>query len=248
MSKVANIVAKVAAVVAIGAAIAFTAGLAAPAFASWAVIGAAAGAISAVAGAVAAYTAKPPDMKGSVNSVIIGRNLPVPYAIGRTYCGGFQVYDNSSGDDNEDRTQIMVLSGAGPVEGLESLLGDYTTIALDASTTTQIRGNATGFYKDFLWIDSRLGTRPDTALINQSGRSPLRNWGTAHKLSGYAAYRLTMKFDEEGERYASGIPQWGVIFKGPKVYDPRKDSTYPGGSGTNSSDPKDAPTPEVSMT
>lgn len=233
MSKVAKVVGTIAAIVAVAATIALTAGLAAPAFASWATIAAVAGAVSAVAGAVASATMKPPDMKGSVNSVVIGRNLPIPYAIGRTYAGGFQVYDNSAGENNKDRTQIMVLSGAGPIEAIEGLFGDYTFIALDEAPPNRISGEPTGYYEDYLWIDSRLGTRPDTALLNDPGRAPLRNWDASNKLSGFAAYRATMKFDKDGERYSSGIPQWGCVFKGPKVYDPRKDSTYPGGSGSN---------------
>jgi hypothetical protein len=42
-----------------------------------------------------------------------------------------------------------------------------------------------------------------------------------------------MEFDEDGKRWASGIPQWGMIAKWVKIYDPRKDSTYPGGSGSH---------------
>jgi len=126
----------------------------------------------------------------------------------------------------------MVLSGAGPVDAIEGLFADYTAIALDEAPANRISGEATGYYQDHLWVDSRLGARPDTALLNDPGRAPLRGWSVYHGLSGFAAYRVTMKFDKDGKRYSSGIPQWGVVFKGPKVYDPRFDSTYPGGSGT----------------
>ena len=236
MSKVAKTVGTIAAVVAVAAAIAIviigTGGAATPFLGTTlGTIMAAASAVSAVAGAVAAATAKPPDMRGSVNSVVIGRNLPVPYAIGRTYAGGFQVYDNSAGTDNKDRTQIMVLSAAGPVDRLENFFADYTWVALDEAPANRISGEAIGYYQDYLWVDSRLGTRPDTALVNDPGRAPLRDWGAANKLSGFAAYRVTMRFDKDGKRYSSGVPQWGVVFNGPKVYDPRLDSTYPGGSG-----------------
>jgi len=151
--------------------------------------------------------------------------------MGRTYAGGMQVYDNSAGEDNKDRTQIMVLTGAGPVEAIEDLFADYTSITLDASTADRISGQAVGYYDNFLWVDSRLGTRPDTALLNHPTRAPLREWDSTYKLSGFAAYRLTMKFDKDAKRYGSGVPQWGCVFKGVKVYDPRLDSTYPGGSG-----------------
>ena len=63
-----------------------------------------AGAVAAVATAVSAATARAPDARGSVNQVVIGRNMGVPYAMGRTYAGGLQVYDQSAGTDNKDRT------------------------------------------------------------------------------------------------------------------------------------------------
>ena len=232
MSKVAKFVSQVAAIVATVAAIAavFVAPELVPVFLEIAAI---ASAVAAVSGAIAMATAKPPDAKGSVNQVLIGRNLPVPYGIGRTYAGGFQVYDNSNGENNKDRSQIMVLSAAGPIETFVSLLADYTTINLDeAITGGRLTGEATGWFQDHLWVDSRIGLRPETALTGDPGRAPLRDWDSTYKLSGYAAYRVTMKFDKDGERYSSGIPQWGCVFKGVKVYDPRQDSTYPGGSGT----------------
>ena len=236
MSKAAKIVGIVATVVAVVASIAIiigSGGTAAPLVgATWAEVAAIAGAVAAVASVVAQVTAKAPDARGTINQVIIGRNMAVPYALGRTYAGGMQVYDRSGGEDNKDRTQIMVLSGAGPVQSLDNLLADYTVISLTANTGGKLgEGEAVGYYEDHLWVDSRLGLRPETAITNGPTRSPLPEWDSTYKLSGFAAYRVTMKFDKDGERYAAGVPQWGVVFKGVKVYDPRLDSTYPGGSG-----------------
>jgi len=235
LSKVAKVVAIVATVVAVIASVAIilgSGGTFAPfVLLTWSEVGAIAGAVAAVATTIAQVTAKAPDARGSVNQVLIGRNMAVPYGIGRTYAGGFQVYDQSAGEDNKDRTQIMVLSAAGPVEAIESLWADYTSITLDEAPANRISGEAIGYYENYLWVDSRLGARPDSALLNDPGRAPLREWDSTYKLSGFAAYRLTMKFDKDGKRYSSGVPQWGVIFRGAKVYDPRLDSTYPGGSG-----------------
>jgi hypothetical protein len=237
LSKVAKIVGIIATVVAVAASIAIivgSGGTFAPfVLMTWAEVGAVAGAVAAVASAVAVATAKPPDARGSINQVVIGRNMGVPYAMGRTYAGGMQVYDNSAGEDNKDRTQINVLSGAGPVDAIESLWADYTSITLDEAPPNRISGQAVGYYDNFLWVDSRLGLRPDTALLNDPARAPLREWDSTYKLSGFAAYRVTMKFDKDAKRYSSGVPQWGCIFRGVRVYDPRKDSTYPGGSGAH---------------
>ena len=174
---------------------------------------------------------KPPGTTGTVSQVMIGANMPIPYAMGRTYIGGNLIYDKSSnGPDNYDRHQVFVYTAAGSIDSMENLQADYSTIEFTDSATA-IEGSAIGFYSGYLWAQSRMGNRPDIALTAPSGRDALTEWGAAYKLSGFAATLLTMEFDEDGERWASGIPQWGMIGKWVRVYDPRLDSEYPGGSG-----------------
>lgn len=238
MSKVAGIISKVAAVVAVAASIAllFTGPAGAIFGIALGTIAAAASAVSAVAGAVAQMTMKPPDMRGTVSQVIIGRNMAVPYAMGRTYIGGMQVFDGTDAD-HYDRTQIMVTTAAGPIESYEAFKADYTTITISGSGSGLIGpGVASGYYGadgGYLWVSSRKGLRPETAhSTSEVGRDNLVNWGSAYKMSGYASYAVTMEFDEDGERYSSGVPQFGMVGKFVKIYDPREDSTYPGGSGS----------------
>lgn len=194
-----------------------------------------ASAVSTVATVGAQALQKPPDMQGTVSQIMIGANMPITYGIGRSLLGGSQVYDKSAnGPDNYDRTQIMVYSAAGPIDSFEALQADFSTIGFSATTGGIIKGVATGFYGEdggYLWADSKLGARPDTALAAFAGREAFAEWGSSHKLSGFAAASVTMEFDEDGVRWASGIPQWGMIGKWVKIYDPRLDSTYPGGSG-----------------
>lgn len=226
MSKVARVVGTIAAVVAIAASIAVTFGATAFLGVALTTIAAVASATSAVAMAIAQATMKPPDMRGSVSQVLIGNNLPVPYGMGRTYAGGMLVYDDSSGDNNRWRFQVMVTSGAGPIEEVEDILLDYNPATFDGS------GDAVGWYGDFLDVQFRLGARPDTAFT-AGGINPMPGWTSAHKLSGFSAYRVKMKFDKDGKRFASGVPQWGMLAKYVKVYDPRLDTTYPGGAGAH---------------
>jgi hypothetical protein len=215
-----------------------TAGAFAPAGAT--ILGASLGSVAAVASAVSAVAStvsqsmvKPPGASGTISQVMIGANMPIPYAMGRTYIGGNLIYDKSSnGPDNYDRHQVFVYTAAGPIDSMEDLQADYTTIEFTDSATA-IEGAAIGFYSGYLWAMSRMGFRPDIALTAPSGRDPMTEWSSAYKLSGYAATGLTMEFDEDGERWASGIPQWGMIGKWVKVYDPRLDSTYPGGAGSH---------------
>lgn len=146
------------------------------------------------------------------------------------------IYDKSgTGTNNYDRTQIFVGTAAGPINSMEGLYADYSLITFPL-VGQRLEGVASGFYgadSGYLWINSRLGLKPETALTPFPGRAAFSEWGTAYKLSGYAAWSLTMEFDEDGERWASGIPQWGMVAKWVAAYDPRKDSTYPGGSGAH---------------
>lgn len=234
MSKPLKTIAIIAGVVVLAAALAPVFGIAAP-FASWATIAAVASAVSAGASMGAAALQKPPDMKGTISQVMIGANMPIIYALGLSYIGGGLIYDKSSdGADNDERTQMFVYSAAGPIDSFQSFLADYTPITFSATSGGIIQGTAVGFYDDFMWANSRLGARPDTALSAVTGMTgALAEWGSAYKLSGYACAMVSMEFDEDGKRYASGIPQYGMIGKWVKIYDPRLDSTYPGGSGSH---------------
>lgn len=201
-----------------------------------ATISAIASAVSMAAGTAAQALIKPPPMQGTVSQVMIGANMPVAYAIGRSYIGGALIYDKSAnGPDNYDRTQIFAYTAAGPIEEFQALQADYTTIGFSGADWNTSRV-ATGFYGadgGYLWLNTRKGLRPDTALTAFPGRAAFSSWGSNYKLSGYAAASVTMEFDEDGERWASGIPQWGMIAKWVKIYDPRLDTTYPGGSGAH---------------
>lgn len=238
MSKIARTVGIVAGVVAFAASVALTFGATAVIGVALTTVAAVASAVSGIAMAVAQATQKPPDMKGTINEVLIGSNMPVPYGIGRSFVGGMKVYDNTAtnGKPNSDRTQIFVGSHAGPIEGFEKFQADYSPITFSSESGGLISGVATGYYGEddgYLWLNSRKGLRPDTALTSFPGRVGFTGWGSSHKLSGIACWSATMEFDEDGQRWASGIPAFGMVAKWVKVYDPRKDTTYPGGSGTH---------------
>lgn len=197
---------------------------------SAATIAAVASAVAAVAGTAAQALMKPPDMKGSINQIVIGKNLPVPYCMGRSYSGGEEIYDDSAGDKNKWRTKIVVDSVGGPIEEYQAFLTDYQSSGM-VPTAGNFASNSTGWYNDFLFCGTRKGLRPETALTAYAGHPALRNWTAAHKLSGIAAAAMTMKFDKDGKRFSGGIPQMGRVAKWVWAYDPRLDSTYPGGVG-----------------
>lgn len=230
MSKVAKFVAKVASVVAVVAAVAAAVTVTGnPALSALLLkVSAVAGAVGAVAGTVAQMTAKRPPARGSPNLITIGANQPMPIVLGETYVGGNKVHEVGYGGlvakvENPYKFEAIVHSGCGPVESFTGLYADFEPVPLSGTA-------ATGYFSGFLYADQQLGARTEAdALVPNWSGAP--SWGISHKLSGYAATGLSLKFDKDGKIFASGEPQWGVTLKGVKAYDARLDSTYPGGSG-----------------
>lgn len=219
---VAGVAALVAGTIATGGGLGIGAGTILGASAS--TVAAVAGTVSTLAMTAASETQKPPPVKGSITDVVIQANSPQPHAIGRTYCGGHLIHDvGYGGGENPYRSMVMVWSGSGPVEAIEAFQSDFTTISFSG-------GNASGYYADFMYLDSQLGATPEAdALAGPFGAIP--KWGSSYGLSGYAAGLVTLVWDKDGKKFASGVPQFGAILQGVKCYDPRADSTYPGGSG-----------------
>lgn len=158
----------------------------------------------------------------------------LPYAMGETAVGGMIVMRRTDdawagGDENDLQTVVSVLSCAGPVE---SLLGvDIDRVATSFNPST---GAASGALADYLWWKGQLGATPEAAQLNiaAGSSSAPSGWTSAHKLSGLAADMVRMRYDSKGEKFSQGEPEKRVRGRWVKVYDPRLDSTYPGGSGS----------------
>lgn len=188
-----------------------------------------ASAVATVASIGAEILAKPPPSTGQVIERRIGANNPLPYIIGRCYSGGLQVHDVGYGGevddvDNPYRWMVVVHSCCGPVDAIEGTFANFTSVPFSG-------GAATGYYANHWWRDTQLGARPEAdALTPNFSGAP--NWGTSYKLSGMAAVGHNLKWSKKGKRFAGGqLPVIGDVVRGVKVYDPRLDSTYPGGSG-----------------
>lgn len=171
---------------------------------------------------------KPPRAQGSINQRTIGANQPMPYLMGEAYTGGAQVHDAGWGGEVSDVTNpyrfiAAVASCCGPVDGLRGVYADYEPVGFSGTA-------ATGYYAGFLYRDYQLGARPEAdALAPHWTGCP--DWGAAYKLSGFAAIGFSLKFDKKGKRFGGGVPALGAVWGGVSVYDPRLDSTFPGGSG-----------------
>lgn len=197
-----------------------------------AVAGIAAG-VAAVAGGGAQLLAKPPAAKGQVNQRIIGSNVPLPYMMGRSFSSGVQVHDVGYGGevndvDNPYRWLVTVHSCAGPVDAIETTLANFASVSFSGGANA-----AVGYYNDYWWRRQQLGARPESAALTpQFSGAP--GWGSTYKLSGFCAVGHNLKWSKKGKRFGGGqLPIIGEVIRGVKVYDPRLDSTFPGGSGSH---------------
>lgn len=157
-------------------------------------------------------------------------NAPRPFVLGRTAVGGVKVFGTTSGRGNKHLTFIAALAAAGPVHAIESLSLNGNNVTWNNST-----GATTSVYNSQrLWHKTALGTVPGTALTQPTAPatdSPVPEWTSAHKLSGIAHAWLDLEYDTK--IWTQGIPAPLWVVQGCKAYDPRLDSTYPGGSGAH---------------
>jgi hypothetical protein len=156
---------------------------------------------------------------------------PIPFAAGRIGVPGSAVYRKTFGPDLMYYGIPSVISGAGPVDGFEGFMADDETVAFDGS------GKAiSSQYAGELWYKNKLGTQPDTAITSPTGLkngATLPGWTSAHRLSGKACYMIVMGENSKGTAFPTGEIKPLITLRGLKVYDPRLDSTYPGGSGSH---------------
>ncbi|KQM88664.1 hypothetical protein ASE67_02675 [Sphingomonas sp. Leaf23] len=150
---------------------------------------------------------------------------PIPIRFGRTGGAGNIVYRKGSGeaDKNQYQTLTTVLSGAGPIDAIEASYADKKLL-----TFTGAAANAP--FSGWLWEVRQLGLCPEPAALNTGvGNKP--GWTADHKLSSLAAVQTTLRYDSTGKGTFMTEPGMLWVTRGVRCYDPRLDSTYPGGSG-----------------
>lgn len=124
---------------------------------------------------------------------------------------------------------------AGECEGFQSFTIDGSAVTLGTTTGVHWRGNSNavknGKFAERMWIVPRTG---DGSWYNGFGLGSYGyapEWDNRHKLTGVSHYFWFLYYDKNV--YTNGVPEPLAIFRGQKCYDPRKDSTYPGGSGSH---------------
>ena len=187
--------------------------------------------------------------------MVMGRFGTSGRAIYETSSGGGTQKYGSAG--NQFITMCVILSGLGPIQDIEYFKANDTVLTLSNATpdgatlsglipagtftrfatnyTLDTGGNAKdNRYVNFLWMVYQLGApgaaalQPTHALVGAS--APLTEWDSTHKLTGFAASFYTCLFNSS--IFAGQVPKPKWTLKGYPCYDPRQDSTYPGGSGS----------------
>jgi hypothetical protein len=160
---------------------------------------------------------------------------PIPYAMGRTGTAGNLVFAQTAGDKNKYLNYVTVYSAAGPIDSYEAFLVNGATVTFG----TDAGEGASGYYQNRMWRRQQLGARPEASWLRWTSTGTKdtpadhsglpAEWTSAHKLSGLAADLWGLQYNTTV--YSAGPPRKLAVAKWVKVYDPRLDSTYPGGSG-----------------
>lgn len=151
-------------------------------------------------------------------------NAPIPLVLGRTGTGGSIVHA-TVGQHNTKQTHLAyrVVLSAGPIEGVEKLAVNGEPIAFvnEAATVPP--------YTNAMWWRPDVGAQPSTFWEYPAPPGMFPEWTAEHTISGLAGGWWILYYLQG--TYPTGVPEpvWTVL--GPAVYDPRKDDTYPGGSG-----------------
>lgn len=178
---------------------------------------------------------KPGSSGGQLDSKLDIR-APIPVAYGRTATGGYITYQQSWGKKNSLLALVAVLS-AGPVAGIETHKASDSTVYYSGNPTTGLAtsvgvGDGSKLYKGKLRQRYQLGEAPASQTVTQASGLPLP--GSPGKLSGLAHTISVLEYNTDA--FPQGVPKNLWVLRGVKLYDPRKDSTFPGGSGSHRRD------------
>lgn len=161
---------------------------------------------------------------------------PISGVMGRFGVGGRQIHANTWGKDNLYLSFAVALS-LGPIQSVEAFTANQVLVTFPGA-----QGLAAGVepYKDKMWQTYRLGLPTDAALGPPTGVSDgspaMTEWTSSHTLPGFAHAFWTLRNNSKRASYESGVPAPLWVLHGMKLWDPRLDSTYPGGAGSHRRD------------
>ncbi|MFZ0267758.1 hypothetical protein [Caulobacter sp.] len=163
-------------------------------------------------------------------------NAGIPVIVDRCGSGGNIVMQATTGASGKYFNAVTVHS-LGPIEGYGAFRADDEVV--NFTTPGRNGEEAAGKYLNRMWRVSRLGTDSQNALAYTAtgskdtpadhGGSVSGFWTSNHRLRSLACTLWGLEYDTKV--FAGGVPRPREEVLGLAVYDPRSDSTYPGGSG-----------------
>ncbi|TNE38307.1 MAG: fibronectin type III domain-containing protein [Sphingomonadales bacterium] len=208
-------------------------GMAASTAATFSAIGTYASIATGVIGVVSTLASKPKvSTAGSPQNFATDPQSGIPYCIGRTATSGVRIYADTNSRPGYTKFDDLLwfgvlLSGGGEIEEIEAFAADSDIVTFNAST-----GMAIGTYANYMAQKLWKGGAMASALALSFAGATAPGWTSEHKLSGMTHAQWCLRFNKEGDLYSAGVPEPKWIGKWVRVYDPRLDSTYPGGSGS----------------
>jgi len=172
------------------------------------------------------FSAKAPKSQLSRLNVSLDPSTPRKAVFGTTAMPLDLRYHESSGT-NQEYVDYIVAVAAHKVASIDEIWFEEK-LAWSAS------GGVTETYTGYLTVTTRTeGTAANTISINGGSK-----WGTSRRLTGCAYVHLRIKRTGNTKTAESplvgGLPsRVTIIGDGAALYDPRKDSTVPGGSGSH---------------
>jgi hypothetical protein len=134
-----------------------------------------------------------------------------------------------SGTNNEFLHQALALSGH-ELNSIGQIYFNRTAIGtITAITGSDDDGKITsGAWNNKAWVRAYRGTNEQTADYKLN--TAFTEWTSGHRGREVGYIALTYQFDETV--YKTGKPEVTALVEGKRVYDPRLDSTQPGGVGS----------------
>ena len=178
-----------------------------------------------------------PDSRGQQLQQKLDPQAPVPIVYGRTASGGTIVNRGTYGSKNKFYYAVTVHS-IGLIAGVEAARAGDLQLAFGGNPATGLAsvssvgsyGGSSKLYKGKLRQRWMRGETPSATTPASSTGQPLPGGA----MSGLAHTITICEYDTDA--FPQGLPSSLHVLRGVHLYDPRRDSTFPGGSGAHRRD------------
>lgn len=158
-------------------------------------------------------------------------NGPRQIPFGLVASAGSLIYHNPYGPNGNDYVQMVFRWGDVPCTSLEQVYVNGKLVTLGSHVaTSDVSGFPVNEFAGAMWIEPHLGDWTQTADADLVAKATGGTYSSNNRGRGVCYIRVTLKYDPTA--YAQGFPKFLFVFKGAKLYDPRKDTTV-GGSGSH---------------